>query len=136
MILPRVDLTTCRYQSTTAARAGSGSGGTQANTAKNEVIGTRRQSTPARALRKRKAPLKAHSSPHIFLNITVLRAAGPPAQIIRASYHAFSVSCAAAILLRCKRGTPYFLSDSGQLPEKGRAPMFSPLIRFFQSWKR
>src|SRR6516165_7398645 len=30
----------------------------------------------------------------------------------------FPVSCAAAILLRCNKGTPYFLCDSGQLPEK------------------
>ena len=48
----------------------------------------------------------------------------------------FSLSCAAAFLLRCNEIIPYFTSDSGGNAGERTKPMLSPVIRFFQSWKR
>lgn len=45
-------------------------------------------------------------------------------------------SCTAAILLRCIQITPYFTCDSGRNAGERTKPMLSPVIRFFQNWKR
>jgi uncharacterized protein YjiS (DUF1127 family) len=46
------------------------------------------------------------------------------------------LSCAAPFLLRCNEITPYFTCDSGGNAGERTKPMLSPVIRFFQSWKR
>jgi uncharacterized protein YjiS (DUF1127 family) len=48
----------------------------------------------------------------------------------------YALSCAAAILLRRTGITPYFIRDSGRNAGERTKPMLSPVIRFFQNWKR
>jgi uncharacterized protein YjiS (DUF1127 family) len=48
----------------------------------------------------------------------------------------FAISCTAPFLLRCGEITPYFPCDSGGNAGERKKPMLSPVIRFFQSWKR
>jgi uncharacterized protein YjiS (DUF1127 family) len=46
------------------------------------------------------------------------------------------ISCAAAILLQRTRTTPHFSCDSGGNAGERTKPMLSPVVRFFQNWKR
>lgn len=46
------------------------------------------------------------------------------------------ISCTAAILLQRTQIAPYFACDSGGNAGETTKPMLSPVIRFFQSWKR
>ena len=48
----------------------------------------------------------------------------------------FRSSCTAAYLLRRTRKTPYFIGESGANAGERTKPMLSPVIRFFQNWKR
>jgi len=48
----------------------------------------------------------------------------------------YGLSCAAAILLR-RNNQPHILSViPAGMPEERTKPMLSPVIRFFQNWKR
>jgi uncharacterized protein YjiS (DUF1127 family) len=46
------------------------------------------------------------------------------------------ISCTAAILLHRTQITPYFTCDSGANAGERTKPMLSPVLRFFQNWKR
>jgi uncharacterized protein YjiS (DUF1127 family) len=46
------------------------------------------------------------------------------------------ISCTAAILLQRTQITPYSACDSGGNAGERTKPMLSPVIRFFQNWKR
>jgi uncharacterized protein YjiS (DUF1127 family) len=48
----------------------------------------------------------------------------------------FASSCTAACLLRRTIITPYSTCDSGENAGERTKPMLSPVIRFFQNWKR
>jgi uncharacterized protein YjiS (DUF1127 family) len=46
------------------------------------------------------------------------------------------ISCTAALLLHRTQATPYLPCDSGANAGERTKPMLSPVIRFFQNWKR
>jgi uncharacterized protein YjiS (DUF1127 family) len=48
----------------------------------------------------------------------------------------YALSCAAPFLLRCGEITPHFPCDSGDNAGERTKRMLSPVIRFFQNWKR
>ncbi len=62
---------------------------------------------------------------------------GPPKTLIIHQEAMLSeASCTAAIMLCCTQITSYFACDSGGNAGERTKPMLSPVIRFFQGWKR